>query len=301
MNKGENVKKDYQEHADLINVIEDNNSINFWSKLFSNKPAALAAVLIALFIISALLAPLIAPFPYDEQNLPEMMQAPSVKHLFGTDEFGRDIFSRVVYGTRISLVVGFISVIISTIVGTLLGSLAGYYGGIVDQLITGFTDIVYSFPVSLLAIAVVAALGPNLINLIIVISMVSWAGYARLVRGQVLTLKEWDFVEAARALGMNNFRIIIKHILPNSLAPIIVMATLEVPKAIVIESTLSFLGLGVPPPTPSWGSIMNAGRSFILDAPWITMSPGLMMMVLVLAFNLFGDALRDTLDPRLND
>ncbi|HZK25302.1 MAG TPA: ABC transporter permease [Oscillospiraceae bacterium] len=294
------MNKEYQEHADLINVTA-NKRLSFRARLFSNKPATLAVVLIALFIISALLAAFIAPYPYDEQNLPGMMQAPSIKHLFGTDEFGRDIFSRVIYGTRISLIVGFTSVVISTSVGTLLGSLAGYYGGIVDQIITGLTDIVYSFPVSLLAIAVVAALGPSLFNLIIVISMVSWASYARLVRGQVLTLKEWDFVEAARALGMSNFRIIVRHILPNSLAPIIVMATLEIPKAIIIESTLSFLGLGVPPPTPSWGSIMNAGRSFILDAPWITMAPGVMMMVLVLTFNLFGDALRDTLDPRLND
>ena len=293
------MKKEYQEHADLIKVAD--KRVNFWSKLFSSKPAVLAAVLIVLFICSALFAAFIAPYPYDKQNLPEMMQAPSKKHLFGTDELGRDIFSRGGYGTRISLMVGVLSVLISSSVGTVLGALAGYYGGVVDQLVTGFTDIVYSFPVSLLAIAVVAALGSSLFNLIIVISMVSWAGYARLVRGQVFSLKEWDFVEAARALGASNLRIIVKHILPNTVAPIIVMATLEIPKAIIIESTLSFLGLGVPPPTPSWGAIMNAGRAFILDAPWITMAPGLVMMVLVLAFNLFGDALRDALDPRLND
>ena len=289
-----------EEYREKTLVIDEQKKITFWQTFFRNKAAILAAIIIVIFLLCAIFAPLIAPFPYDEQNLPEMMQAPSANHIFGTDEFGRDIFSRVIYGTRISLQVGFFSVAISVIIGTILGALAGYYGGIVDQIISGFIDIVSSFPVSLLAIAVVASLGRSLVNLIIVISMISWAGYARIIRGQVLTLKEWDFVEAARALGASNLRIIFKHVLPNAIAPIIVMSTLEIPKAIIVESTLSFLGLGVPPPTPSWGSIMSAGRAYIMQAPWITMSPGLAMMAIVFAFNLFGDALRDTLDPRLN-
>lgn len=288
---------EYQE--DILMAV-DHKKITFLQLFFSNKAAIFAVIIIVAFLLCAIFAPWIAPYPYDEQNLPEMMQAPNAKNILGTDEFGRDIYSRVLYGARISLQVGFLSVAISVIIGTVLGALAGYYGGVVDQIISGFIDIVWSFPISLLAIAVVASLGPSLINLIIVISMVSWAGYARLIRGQVLTLKEWEFVEAAKALGSSNLRIIFKHILPNAIAPIIVMSTLEIPKAIIVESTLSFLGLGVPPPTPSWGSIMSSGRAYILQAPWITMAPGIAMMIIVLAFNLFGDALRDTLDPRLN-
>jgi peptide/nickel transport system permease protein len=199
------------------------------------------------------------------------------------------------------LLVGFLAVGISLLIGTILGAIAGFYGGVLDYIISGITDIAWSFPVTLLAIAFVAALGPSLINLIIAMAIVSWSGFARLVRGQFLSLREKEFVEAARSLGFSDSRIIFRHMLPNALAPIIVLTTLEVPKAIIVEASLSFLGLGAQPPTPSWGAIMNSGRSYLLEAPWVSIFPGLMIVIIVLGFNLFGDALRDTLDPRLKD
>jgi peptide/nickel transport system permease protein len=274
---------------------------NFWQRLFSNKMAVFGAAVILILFITAIFAPLIAPYPYDAIDLPQMLKAPNSENILGTDEFGRDIFSRIVYGSRISLQVGFIAVGISLIIGTILGALAGYYGGITDYIISGITDIAYSFPISLLAIAFVAALGRSLTNLIFAVALVSWSGYARLVRGQFISLKNREFIEATKILGMSDARIIFKHMLPNSMAPIIVLTTLEIPKAIIVESSLSFLGLGVPPPAPSWGSIMSSGRAYIMEAPWVSIFPGLVMALAVLGFNLFGDALRDTLDPRLKD
>lgn len=274
---------------------------NFWQRLFSNKMAVFGAIVILILFIIAIFAPLIAPYSFDAIDLPQMLKGPNTENILGTDEFGRDIFSRIVYGSRISLKVGFIAVAISLVIGTILGALAGYYGGITDYIISGITDIAYSFPVSLLAIAFVAALGRSLTNLIFAVALVSWSGYARLVRGQFISLRNREFIEATKILGMSDVRIIFKHMLPNSMAPIIVLTTLEIPKAIIVESSLSFLGLGVPPPAPSWGSIMSSGRAYIMEAPWIAIFPGLMMALAVLGFNLFGDALRDTLDPRLKD
>lgn len=274
---------------------------NFWERLFSNKMAVFGATVILILFITAIFAPLIAPYPYDAIDLPQMLKAPNSENILGTDEFERDIFSRIVYGSRISLQVGFIAVGISLVIGTILGALAGYYGGITDYIISGITDIAYSFPISLLAIAFVAALGRSLTNLIFAVALVSWSGYARLVRGQFISLKNREFIEATKILGMSDARIIFKHMLPNSMAPVIVLTTLEIPKAIIVESSLSFLGLGVPPPAPSWGSIMSSGRAYIMEAPWVSIFPGLVMALAVLGFNLFGDALRDTLDPRLKD
>ncbi len=276
-------------------------SQDFLKRLFKSKSAIFGILIIMILIISAILAPLIAPFEYDAQSLRDMLKPPSNENLFGTDEFGRDIFSRIVYGTRISLQVGFIAVGLSLVLGVILGALAGYYGGIVDYIISAITDIAWAFPITLLAICFIAALGPSLVNVLIAVALVSWAAFARLVRGQFLSLREQEFVEAARALGMSDSRIIFKHMLPNALAPIIVLTTMEVPKAIIVESSLSFLGLGAQPPTPSWGSIMSSGRSYIMQAPWIAVFPGVMIMLVVLGFNLFGDALRDALDPRLKD
>jgi len=278
-----------------------NGFMDFFRRLFKNKGAIFGAIIVLLLVISAILAPYIAPYEYDKMNLPNMLRPPCREHIFGTDEFGRDIFSRIVYGARISLQVGFVAVGLSMVIGTILGALAGYYRGIVDYIITAITDIAWSFPTTLLAIAFIAALGPSLRNVMIAIALVSWSGYCRLVRGQFLSLREQEFVEAARLLGMSDLRIIFKHILPNSLAPIIVMATLEFPKAIVVESSLSFLGLGAQPPKPSWGSILSSGKALIGQAPWISFFPGLMIMIVVLGFNLFGDALRDVLDPRLKE
>lgn len=277
------------------------NFSDFTRRLFKNRAAIFGASIILLLILCAILAPVIAPYSYDYQDLPNMLKPPSKQFIFGTDEFGRDIFSRIVYGSRISLEVGFVAVGLSLIIGTTLGALAGYYGGYVDYVISAITDIAWAFPTTLLAIAFVAALGPSLVNVMIAVALVSWSGYCRLVRGQFLSLREREFVEAAHLLGMSDIRIIFKHILPNSLAPIIVMATLEFPKAIIVESSLSFLGLGAQPPTPSWGSILSNGKALIAEAPWISIFPGIMIMIVVLGFNLFGDALRDVLDPRLKE
>ncbi|HPF18866.1 MAG TPA: ABC transporter permease [Bacillota bacterium] len=273
----------------------------FLKQLFANKMARFGGTVIFLLFLLAVFAPVIAPYEYDAMNLPEMLKAPGFGNILGTDEFGRDVFSRIVYGTRISFTVGFLAVGISLLIGTILGALAGYYGGALDYVISGITDIAWSFPVTLLAIAFVAALGPSLINMIIAMAIVSWSGFARLVRGQFLSLREKEFVQAARVLGMRDRRIIFRHMLPNALAPVIVLTTLEVPKAIIVEASLSFLGLGAQPPTPSWGAIMNSGKSYLMEAPWISIFPGLMIVVIVMGFNLFGDALRDTLDPRLKD
>jgi peptide/nickel transport system permease protein len=275
--------------------------LDFMKRLLKNKGAVFGIIIISVFLFIAAFAPFIAPYEYDRPNIATILKSPSAEHIFGTDEFGRDIFSRIVYGARISLQVAFVAVVISLVIGTILGAVAGYYGGIADYIVTAITDIAWAFPTTLLAIAFIAALGTGLRNVVIAIALVSWSGYCRLVRGQFLSLREQEFVEAARLLGMSDLRIIFKHMLPNSLAPIIVMATLEFPKAIVVEASLSFLGLGAQPPQPSWGSILNSGKALIDQAPWISFFPGFMIMIVVLGFNLFGDALRDVLDPRLKE
>lgn len=276
---------------------QKNPFIAFTKKLFKHKGAIFGSIIIFLFIFCAIFATWLAPYDYDKPEQSAMLQTPSGQHIFGTDEFGRDIFSRVVHGSQISLQVALIAVFFSLIVGTVLGAFAGYYGGAIDYVISSITDIAYSFPTTLLAIAFIAMLGPGLQSVIIAIALASWAGYCRVVRGQFLSLKNREFVDAARILGMSDARIIFRHILPNALAPVIVMATLELPKAIVIEASLSFLGLGTQPPLPSWGVILDSGKGLIGRAPWISFFPGLMIMLVVLGFNLFGDALRDVLDP----
>jgi len=279
----------------------DNTFYGLMRRLLRSKAAIFGLVIIGLMFICALFAPLIATHDYAKQDLPSMLQPPSKAHLFGTDEFGRDIFSRVIYGSRVSLKVGFLAVGISLFVGLLLGSIAGYYGRILDSVICALVDIALAFPMTLLAIAIIAILGPGLFNVCLAIALSSWGSFARIARGQFLSLKNQEFVEAARILGYSDARIIFRHILPNSLAPLVVLTTLEVPKAIIVEATLSFLGLGIQPPLPSWGSIMSSGRSFLFHAPWITIFPGVMIILIVMGFNLLGDALRDSLDPRLRD
>ena len=264
-----------------------------------NPLAATGVVLVVVFVIFALFAPWIAPQDPAFINLPARLDLPSHGHFFGTDELGRDIFSRIVYGARISMLVGSCVVLASLTLGLIIGSIAGYYGGGVDR----FVNIVLmnaflSFPGILLAIAFVAFRGPGIFNLVLALSLGGWVGYARLVRGQVLAAREREFVEAARALGASDLRIIVRHILPNIIQPVIVQAAIGMAGAILAEATMSFLGLGVPPPTASWGAMLNDGRAHLFDAPHLVLFPALAVMLAVLSFNFIGDALRDYLDPR---
>ena len=265
----------------------------------TNPLAASGAVLIVLFTLCAVLAPWLAPRDPAYIELPARLAGPSAAHWFGTDELGRDIFSRLVYGARISMSVGASVVLLSLTLGLLVGSVAGFYGGRIDR----FFNVVVmnaflSFPGLLLAIAFVAFLGPGLLNLVLALSLGGWVGYARLVRGQVLAVREREFVEAARALGASDLRIIARHILPNIIQPVIVQAAIGMAGAVLAEATMSFLGLGVPPPTASWGSMLNDGRSHLFDAPHLVLFPASALMLAVLSFNFLGDALRDYLDPR---
>jgi peptide/nickel transport system permease protein len=255
----------------------------------------------AAIVFIALLAAIVGPFaaPYDPaaQDLPLRLAGPNGTHLFGLDELGRDILARVLAGARISLLVGLVVVSVSATLGVLLGSVAGYFGGRVDEAISRIMDILLAFPGLLLAIALVAVLGPSLANVILALSLIGWVGYARLVRGQVLRAREFEFVQAARALGAGVPRILTHHVIPTTLPAVTVQATLGMGGAILAEAALSFLGLGVQPPTPSWGTMLNGGRAHLMDAPHLTIFPGLAIAVLVLGFNFLGDGLRDRLDP----
>jgi len=261
--------------------------------------AVLGAVLLALIVVCAMFAPVIAPVSPAVINLSHRLAPPSATHWLGTDELGRDILSRILYGARLSLVVAVSVVSCSLFLGILLGGIAGYYGGVLDTMLNVFVmNAFLALPGILLAIAFVAFLGPGLINLILALSVGGWVGYARLVRGQVLAVKEREFVEAARALGASDLRIFVRHILPNIIQPLIVQSAIGMAGAVLAEATLSFLGLGVPPPAASWGSMLDGGRSHLFDAPHLVIFPALAVMLCVLAFNFLGDALRDYLDPR---
>jgi len=256
-------------------------------------------VLIAIFLIFAFFAPWIAPHTPSEIDLAGRLHPPSAAHWFGTDELGRDILSRVIYGARISMLVGASVVAGSLLLGLIFGSIAGYYGGYTDRIFNVVVmNAFLSFPGILLAIAFVAFLGPGIFNLILALCIGGWVGYARLVRAQVLAVKEREFVEAARALGASDWRIVTHHILPNIIQPVIVQAAIGMAGAVLAEATMSFLGLGVPPPTASWGSMLNDGRAHLFDAPHLVLFPALAVMLAVLSFNFIGDALRDLMDPR---
>ena len=264
-----------------------------------NPLAALGLVLIAILLIFALFAPWIAPQDPAAIDLPGRLHPPSRVHWFGTDELGRDILSRVIYGARISMLVGGGVVAVSLGLGLIIGSIAGYYGGGIDRFVNIIVmNAFLSFPGILLAIAFVAFRGPGIFNLVLALSLGGWVGYARLVRGQVLAAREREFVEAARALGASDLRIIVRHILPNIIQPVIVQAAIGMAGAILAEATMSFLGLGVPPPTASWGTMLNDARAHLFDAPHLVLFPALAVMLAVLSFNFIGDALRDYLDPR---
>lgn len=254
--------------------------------------------IVVIVVAVALLGPWLVPYDPAAQTLPFRLDGPSSAHWFGLDELGRDILSRVVYGARVSLFVGLIVVGVSASVGMVMGALAGFYGGRTDQLISRVMDVLLAFPGILLAIALVAVLGPSLGNVVLALTVIGWVGYARVVRGQVLRARELDYVTAARALGAGTLRLLAQHVLPTTLPAVTVQATLGMAGAILSEAALSFLGLGVQPPTPSWGTMINGGRAHLLDAPHLTVFPGICLAIVVLGFNFLGDGLRDQLDPR---
>jgi len=254
--------------------------------------------IVGLALAAALIGPAVTPYDPAAQELALRLASPSLAHPFGLDELGRDVLARVLAGARISFLVGITVVMISAAVGTMLGSLAGYFGGRIDDVISRVVDTLLAFPGLLLAIALVAVLGPSLANVLFALTIIGWVGYARLVRGQVLRARELEYVQAAKALGSSTVRILWKHVIPTAIPAIVVQGTLGMAGAIIGEASLSFLGLGVQPPTPSWGTMLNGGRAHILDAPHLTMFPGVAIALLVLGFNFLGDGLRDRLDPR---
>jgi peptide/nickel transport system permease protein len=263
-------------------------------------PAAVAGLIIILaLVVIAIVAPWITPYDPNDQSFRIKLKPPSAEHWLGTDEFGRDVFSRILIGTRVALYVGIVPVIVAMIIGVTLGLAAGYYGKIVDQVIMRLIDILLAFPWLLLAIGIMAVLGPGINNVVIAVAIVYIPAFARIVRGSVLSIKEKEYVEAARAMGQPNPRIITRHVLANAWAPIIVLATLSIGQAIIYAAGLSFIGLGTQPPNADWGVMLSSGREYLRDAPWLGFFPGLAILITVLAFNLFGDGLRDALDPRM--
>ncbi len=262
--------------------------------------ARLGSLIVGAVVLAAIAAPWVLPWDPATQDLANRLQGPTWQHWFGLDELGRDILARVLLGARVSLLVGVVVVGVSTIVGMIVGGISGYYGGAIDQTIGRVMDVLMAFPGMLLAIALVAVLGPSLVNVVLALAIIGWVGYARLVRGQVLRAREFEYVTAARALGAGTARILTRHVLPAALPPLLVQATLGMAGAILSEAALSFLGLGVQPPTPSWGTMINGGRVHLLDAPHLTIFPGLFLAVVVLGFNFLGDGLRDAVDPRRN-
>ncbi len=271
----------------------------FWKVFSRNKTAMLGLIILSLLVFVAIFGHWLSPYDYRASSMPESLQPPSAAHWLGTDELGRDMLSRIIYGAHVSLRVGLEAVLISLLLGITIGASAGYYGGKVDQLLMRLMDIMLAFPSLLLAIAFMAVLGRGIDNAIIAIGIVAIPEYARIVRGSVLSVKENDYVQAARALGNNDFQVIAHHVLPNVMAPIIVRATLGISGAILEAAALGFLGLGVQPPEAEWGAMLGSGRSAIFSAPHIVTFPGIAITITVLAFNLLGDGLRDALDPRM--
>lgn len=272
-----------------------------WKRLKRSNMAIIGLIILSLIIIISVGADFIAPYEFDEQDLMSAFQSPSSDHWFGTDEFGRDIFSRVIYGSRVSLSVGIIAVSIALIIGGFLGALAGYYGGKIDNAIMRVMDVLLAIPSMLLAISIVASLGPGLTNLMIAVGISSIPTYARIVRASVMSIKGMEFIEASETAGSGDLRIIFKHIIPNSLAPVIIQATLGVAGAMLTAAGMSFIGLGIQPPNPEWGAMLSGGRAYIRDYSYMTMFPGLAIMITILALNLLGDGLRDALDPKLKN
>ncbi len=268
-----------------------------WARFKRNKLAVIGLSIVILVILIAIFAPIISPYdPYMTSPI-RKLEAPSSEHLLGTDALGRDVLTRLFYGSRIALQIGVLIVLFEGFIGIGLGILSGYFGGWIDNIIMGLVDIFHSFPVIILAMAIAGIMGQGIYNVVIALGVVGWTTYARMVRSKILTIKEADYVEAALAIGESTFSIIVRYIIPNALSTAIIMVCIMMPTALIASATLSFLGLGVQPPTPSWGSMIAAGRDYILQAPWISTSAGIFIMVTVLGFNFIGDGLRDALDP----
>jgi len=266
-----------------------------------NRMAMVGLGIVLLLIIIAVFAPVITPHDPYTMDLNRQLLAPSLRFWLGTDKFGRDLLTRIIYGTRISLIIGLVPSLFSLIIGAIMGIISGYYGGKTDFLIMRLADVMLAFPSLILAMVVMYILGPNLFNIFIAISLVGWAGIARVVRSQTLSLKEKEFVEAARAIGVKKNRIMLRHIFPNCLPALIVLFTLGIPEAIMYEACLSFLGVGAQPPTPSWGLLVSRGKEYLFSAPWVAIMPGVAILITVMAFNFMGDGLRDALDPYMKD
>lgn len=271
-----------------------------WRRFLGNRFAVSGALVVLVMFALSFLAPVITPYEPNTLDAYHVLLPPSTAHWFGTDEVGRDVFTRMVYGARISLKVGFVAVGIATLIGTVVGLVAGYYGGWVDSLLMRLVDIMFCFPTFFLILAVITLREPSIVNIMLIIGLTGWMGVARLVRAEVLSIRERDYVLAARAIGCSDMRIIFRHIMPNALGPVLVYATLGIAGAILTESSLSFLGIGVPPPTPSWGNILTSGKEFIEFAWWLFLFPGLAITLTTLSYYLVGEGIRDALDPRLH-
>ena len=269
-----------------------------WRK---NKLAAASAVVILLFVLAAILAPVLTPYTFDGMDLLNRLAPPSREHLLGTDEAGRDVLTRMLYGSRVSLLVGIVPTVISMLAGAILGIIAGYSGGRTDAVIMRIADVMLAFPSMFLAMVIMYTLGDGMINIFLALALVNWASVARIVRAETLKLKETEFVEAAHSIGVKKLAIMFRHILPNCIPSLIVLFTLNIPSAILSESSLSFLGIGIKAPQASWGLMVNTGRQFLYSQPWLSLSPSIAIMLIVLAFNFLGDGLRDVLDPHLKN
>ena len=290
------------EESEEAELVEFNSTWDNIVNTFKHNPLATAgAVIIVVIILAAVLAPWICPYDPYVQNLQNALAKPSGEHLLGTDCFGRDLFTRIIYGARISLVIGLIPSVIALVIGTVLGLMAGFLGKTADFIIMRLADIVLSFPSLLLAMVIMYTMGASLLNLFIALSIINWGMTARTIRAQTLQLREKEFVEAARSVGVKNWTIMFRHILPNCIPSLIVIFTLDIPSAIMSEASLSFLGVGATPPQASWGLMVSENKEYLSRAPWVALVPGIAIMLLVLAFNFVGDGLRDALDPTLKE
>jgi peptide/nickel transport system permease protein len=282
-----------------INPKKKRKGLELIQALVKNKMSLIGGSIILIYVILAILAPVIAPYDPYEIKLLDKLQSPSLHHWMGTDDKGRDVLSRILYGSQLSLAVGFVSVFIGALFGIILGIVSGYYGGLIDTIIMRIIDVLLAFPGLLLALAIVSALGPSLINVMLAVGVFSIPTFARIVRGSTLSIKKMEYIDAIKVLGASDIKIIFVHILPNIMSPIIVQGTLRLATSILSVAGLSFLGMGAQPPTAEWGAMLSNGRDFLYTAPHIALFPGLAIAIIVLAFNIFGDGLRDALDPRM--